>query len=80
MYSWASATCLMVAGERFDRAMARSKFDALKDVDVSAVFAPALDQIDLTSPPSIRSVDPVIHRAPGDTRNAISSAISSGFP
>jgi hypothetical protein len=39
-----------------------------------------LDQIDLTSPPSILSVDPVIHRAPGDTRNAISSAISSGSP
>jgi len=31
------------------------------------------DQIDLTSPASIRSVDPVIQRAPGDTRNAISS-------
>src|SRR5580658_3380617 len=37
-------------------------------------------QIDLTSPPSIRSVDPVIQRAPGETRNAISSAISSGSP
>jgi hypothetical protein len=37
-------------------------------------------QIDLTSPPSMRSVEPVIQRAPGDTRNAISSAISSGSP
>jgi hypothetical protein len=37
-------------------------------------------QIDLTSPPSIRSTEPVIHRAPGETRNAISSAISSGSP
>ena len=27
-------------------------------------------QIDLTSPPSMRSVEPVIQRAPGDTRNA----------
>ena len=37
-------------------------------------------QIDLTSPPSMRSVEPVIRRASGDTRNAISSAISSGSP
>jgi hypothetical protein len=37
-------------------------------------------QIDLTSPPSIRIVEPVIQRAPGETRNAISSAISSGSP
>ena len=29
---------------------------------------------------SMRSVEPVIHRAPGDTRKAISSAISSGSP
>ena len=39
-----------------------------------------LSQIDLISPPSIRSVQPVIQRAPGDTRKAISSAISSGSP
>jgi hypothetical protein len=37
-------------------------------------------QTDLTSPPSIRSVEPVIQRAPGDTKKAISSAISSGSP
>jgi hypothetical protein len=37
-------------------------------------------QTDLTSPPSIRSVDPVIQRAPGDIKNAISSAISFGSP
>jgi hypothetical protein len=37
-------------------------------------------QIDFTSPPSMRSVEPVIQRAPGDTRKAISSAISSGSP
>jgi len=37
-------------------------------------------QIAFTSPPSIRSADPVIHLAPGDTRKAISSAISSGSP
>jgi hypothetical protein len=34
----------------------------------------------LTSPPSIRNTEPVIHRAPGDTKNAINSAISSGSP
>jgi hypothetical protein len=37
-------------------------------------------QIDFTSPPSIRKVEPVIQRAPGDTRKAMSSAISSGSP
>ena len=37
-------------------------------------------QIDFTSPPSMRSVEPVIQRAPGETRKAISSAISSGSP
>jgi hypothetical protein len=37
-------------------------------------------QIDFTSPPSMRSVEPVIQRAPGDTRKAISSATSSGSP
>ena len=37
-------------------------------------------QIDLTSPPSILSVVPVIQCAPGDTMNAINSAISSGAP
>ncbi|MGY4381992.1 hypothetical protein ACVWZ3_009631 [Bradyrhizobium sp. i1.3.6] len=38
------------------------------------------DYIDFTSPPSIRNAEPVIQRAPGDTRNAINSAISSGSP
>ena len=37
-------------------------------------------QTDFTSRPSMRSVEPVIQRAPGDTRKAISSAISSGAP
>ncbi len=37
-------------------------------------------QIDLTSPPSIRSAEPVIHCAVGETINAISSATSSGVP
>ena len=36
--------------------------------------------IDLISPPSIRKADPVIQRAPGETRNVINSAISSGSP
>jgi AraC-like DNA-binding protein len=36
--------------------------------------------MDFTSPPSIRTAEPVSHLAPGDTRNAISSAISSGVP
>jgi hypothetical protein len=49
------------------------------------VLAPRLSviqcaQIDLTSPPSMRRLDPVIQRAAGDTRNAIKSAISSGWP
>jgi hypothetical protein len=35
--------------------------------------------LDLAAP-SMRSVEPVIQRAPGDTRKAISSAISSGSP
>ena len=39
-----------------------------------------LVQIDFTSPPSMRSVAPVIQRAPDDTRKAINSAISSGSP
>jgi hypothetical protein len=45
----------------------------------TAVFTDSgrADQIDLTSPASIRSVDPVIQRAPGDTRNAISSLKAS---
>lgn len=37
-------------------------------------------QTDLTSPPSIRNADPVIHLAAGETRNAMSSTISSGWP
>ena len=37
-------------------------------------------QIVLTSPPSMRSIVPVMNRAGGDTKNAISSAISSGWP
>ncbi|VWM19842.1 hypothetical protein BLA6992_07189 [Burkholderia lata] len=37
-------------------------------------------QTDFTSPPSIRSAEPVIQCAAGDTTNAISSAISSGVP
>src|SRR6516164_9040912 len=37
-------------------------------------------QIDFTSPPSMRRAEPVIQRAPADTRKAISSAISSGSP
>lgn len=37
-------------------------------------------QTDFTSPPSMRSVEPVIQRAAGETRKAISSAISSGSP
>jgi hypothetical protein len=37
-------------------------------------------QIDFTSPPSMRSVEPVIQRAPVETRKAIRSAISSGSP
>jgi hypothetical protein len=36
------------------------------------------NQIDLISPPSTRSVEPVIQRAPGGTRNAINSAMSLG--
>jgi AraC-like DNA-binding protein len=36
--------------------------------------------MDFTSPPSIRTAEPVSHLAPGDTRNAMSSAISSGVP
>jgi len=43
------------------------------------LFAPLhLCHTDFTSPPSIRSAEPVSHFAPGDKRNAISSAISSG--
>jgi hypothetical protein len=38
------------------------------------------NQIDRTSPPSIRSCVPVIQRAAGETRKAIRSAISSGSP
>ena len=37
-------------------------------------------QTDLTSPPSMRSAEPVIHLAWGDTTNAIRAAISSGSP
>ena len=39
-----------------------------------------VSHMDLTSPPSIRSAAPVIQRAPGETRKAMSSAISSGWP
>jgi AraC-like DNA-binding protein len=35
---------------------------------------------DFTSPPSIRTPESVSHRAPGETRKAMSSAISSGVP
>jgi uncharacterized protein VirK/YbjX len=49
-------------------------------LDEAQAGAGIASQIDLTSPPSIRSVEPVIHRAAGDTRNAISLAISSGAP
>ena len=45
-----------------------------------AANEPLRCQMDFTSPPSMRSVEPVIQRAPGDTRKAISSAISSGSP
>jgi methylmalonyl-CoA mutase len=37
-------------------------------------------QTALISPPSIRTAVPVIHRAEGDTRNAIKAATSSGVP
>jgi hypothetical protein len=42
------------------------------------IFNPSLGQIDFISPPSTRSAEPDIQRAPGDTKNAISSSISSG--
>jgi hypothetical protein len=61
---------------------AATKFGARADPWGSAAegVRQSARQTDLTSPPSIRKVEPVIHRAPGDTKKAMSSAISSGSP
>ena len=62
---------------------------AIRDVRASVAIGGKADNIcsleffshiDLTSPPSIRSAAPVIQRAAGETRKAMSSASSSGVP
>src|SRR5690606_29689712 len=55
-----------------------SFFRSFFHIVLFVLFHDAAHYMALISPPSMRSADPVIHFAAGDTRKAISSAISSG--
>ena len=79
--SWSGSSGAPIASMRtFSREFVAAGFVGRSRPQGIAGLPLPRSQIDFTSPPSIRSVEPVIHRALVETRKAIKSAISSGSP